>query len=143
MYLPSAKCRSLWHTPAAAVCTSTSCGPGLSMVTSSISSWPGMVLRTAAFMGPPRQVVAAVSLAGSPDLRHGPEMVRCASEGAARRLAAGWLSVGYGYEATSSSLVALRGECSNFQKGSASGNRGSEVVQLREGIRLHLPRWRA
>ncbi len=44
------KCRSEWHTPAAAVRISTSCGPGLLICTSSI--WSGVLTsrRTAAFM---------------------------------------------------------------------------------------------
>ena len=38
--------------------------------------------------------------------------------------------------------VSTRRGCSKFRKGSASGNWCGEVVQLREGIWLHLPRWR-
>src|SRR5439155_258203 len=48
-YFPSMKWRSEWHSPAATVRTSTSCGPGEPICTSSMTSAPGICSRTAAF----------------------------------------------------------------------------------------------
>src|SRR5262249_28875334 len=50
MYEPFWKCRSLWHTPAATVRISTSCGPGLETWTSSITSGCFTARNTAAFI---------------------------------------------------------------------------------------------
>src|ERR1051325_9472635 len=50
-YSPSMKCRSLWHSPAKAVRSNTSRGPGLFTDTSSmVSGWFG-ACSTAAFIG--------------------------------------------------------------------------------------------
>src|SRR5215472_1175109 len=46
------KCRSLWHSPAKAVRSSTSRGPGLLIATSSIVSGWFAAWNTAAFIGP-------------------------------------------------------------------------------------------